>query len=204
MTVRQSLERLGPAEGTRPTKLLQMRRLDLGALSIERGWTRGAEIGVWKGAFSAALLAANPDLHMLCVDPWASYPGWLDTKNDAPEAPAMIAHAYAEAVERLTPLNCTIVRKFSAEAAADVPNGSLDFVFIDGNHVYDAVIEDLTLWSPKVKPGGLICGHDYRRFTNKPTIHVVDAVDAFTKARGIDPWFITAADKTPSFLWEAA
>ncbi len=109
--------------------------------------------------------------------------------------------SYRIAVERLTPLNATIVRKFSADAAADVPDRSLDFCYIDSNHSYESVLEDLALWSPKVKPAGLIAGHDYRNFTNKPTIHVIEAVQAFTKAQHIGPWFITSADRTPSFMW---
>lgn len=184
---------------------LQMSRTYLPVLCRELGFTKGAEIGVWKGAYSAAFCEANPNLHMLCVDPWLSYPAWLDTKNAMPtdQAVRLIEGAYRDALARLTPLNCTIMRTFSVKAALEVPDGSLDFVFIDANHVYDAVIEDLTTWSPKVRPGGLIAGHDYRVFTNKPTIHVVEAVQFYTKAHKIEPWFVLAGDKTPSFLWVA-
>jgi len=167
------------------------------------GFTKGAEIGVWKGAYSASFCQANPALHMLCVDPWLSYPAWRDTKNDLPpeKQDRFMAEAYQQAVARLTSLNCSIVRKFSVEAAKDVEDGSLDFVFVDGNHVYDAVIEDLDAWVPKVRLGGVVAGHDFRDFPNKPTIHVKRAVTDYTAARGIDPWFIASADRTPSFLW---
>lgn len=178
---------------------LPMSRADLPALTMELGFTRGAEIGVWRGAYSAQCCEANPNLHMLCVDPWTSYPAWLDTKNDLPER--SIAKAYEDACARLAPLNATIVRKFSADAAREVPDGSLDFVYIDGNHVYDAVIEDLTIWAPKVRLGGVIAGHDYRVVSKKPTIHVVAAVNAYTSQHQIAPWFVLAADRTPSFLW---
>lgn len=182
---------------------LRMSRVYLPMLCKELGYTRGAEIGVWKGAYSASFCHANPKLHMLCVDPWISYPAWLDTKNAMPpeQAATFMEAAYREALARLTPLNCTIQRTFSAKAAHDVPDESLDFAYIDANHVYDAVLEDLTIWAPKVKSGGWIGGHDYRLFTNKPTIHVIEAVQAYTKAHQIDPWFILAGDKTPSFLW---
>lgn len=189
-----------------PVTLPRMGRRDLPALTRELGFTKGAEIGVWKGAFSASFCEANPNLHMLCVDPWQAYPAWLDTKNAMPadEATAFIAKSYEEARERLKPLNATIVRKFSAEAAAEVPDGSLDFAYIDANHVYDAVVEDLAVWSPKVRKGGFISGHDFRVFTNKPTIHVVRAVQDFTKRHQIAPWFVLASERTPSFFWEAA
>jgi hypothetical protein len=188
---------------TRPIAL-QMGRADLPTLCRSLGFTKGAEIGVWKGAYSAAFCQANPQLHMLCVDPWLSYPAWLDTKNPdlpAEDAARWIDEAYQIARTRLAPLNCTIARMFSAEAAKYVPDRSLDVVYIDGNHVEAAVYEDLTLWAPKVRTGGIVAGHDYRAFTNKPTIHVIEAVQAYTTAHAIDPWYITAGDRTPSFLW---
>jgi hypothetical protein len=193
-------------QGERPTRLLKFGRNDLPILCRELGFTKGAEIGVWRGAFSAKFCLANPQLHMLCVDPWTSYPAWRDTKNTLPpdKADAFMAEAYDDACRTLGRMNATLVRKFSADAAKDVADGSLDFVYLDGNHVYDAVVEDLTLWSPKVRAGGIIAGHDYRHFTNKPTIEVIQAVNDFTRANGIDPWFILAGDKTPSFLWVQA
>ena len=182
---------------------LRFGRKHLPTLAHTLLFTRGAEIGVWKGAFTEAFCKASPNLHMLAVDPWVSYPAWLDTKNEMPleQAQRSMDNAYAEALQRLTPLNCTIVRKFSADAAAEVPDRSLDLVYVDANHVESAVYEDLTLWAPKVKRGGIVAGHDYRAFVNKPTIHVIEAVQAYTKEHRIDPWFTLTGDKTPSFLW---
>lgn len=167
------------------------------------GYRKGAEIGVWRGAYSAAFCQADPALHMLCVDPWEPHRDWLDTKNTLPEPEAriFIEEAYGHARAKLAGLNATIARKFSAEAAAEVPDGSLDFVYIDANHVYDAVTADLEAWVPKVRPGGIVSGHDYRVFKNKPMIHVVEAVNAYTKRHQISPWYVLAGDPTPSFLW---
>lgn len=206
MNVRDVLLSWSAGRGSLPTVLPGLSRNDLAALSFEMGWTNGAEIGVWKGAFSELLCKGNPRLHLLCVDPWQSYPAWQDAKNkpDPDEAQCVIEGAYEKARKRLAKLNCTIVRKFSADAAAEVPDQSLDFAYIDGNHVFDAVLEDLTVWAPKVKRGGIICGHDYGVFSDKPTIKVVEAVNVFTKTHGVDPWFVLGADKSPSFLWEAA
>lgn len=201
------LQRFGRSvTGSQPTILPSMSRKHLAWLSVEMGWTQGAEIGVWKGSFSETLLKGNPNLHLLCVDPWQAHADWLDSKNEVDPADGQrkVDKAYRAAVTTLARLNCTIVRKFSADAAAEVPDGSLDFVFIDGNHVYDAVTEDLAVWTPKVKPGGVVAGHDYREWREKPTIHVVKAVNDFTRARSIAPWFVLGADRSPSFLWEAA
>jgi hypothetical protein len=48
----------------------------------------------------------------------------------------------------------------SAEASRLFPDRSVDLVFIDGNHGYSQVWRDLASWLPKVKPGGILCGHD--------------------------------------------
>lgn len=48
----------------------------------------------------------------------------------------------------------------SKEAAEHIPDGSLDFCFVDGNHAYKYVKEDIRLYLPKVKKGGLFGGHD--------------------------------------------
>jgi predicted O-methyltransferase YrrM len=51
-------------------------------------------------------------------------------------------------------------------AAASLPlfrDQSLDFVFIDADHRYDAVVADVRAWKSKVKPGGILAGHDYNR-----------------------------------------
>ncbi len=199
------LEKRRTAEPGLPIQL-DMSRNDLPALCRDLGFTRGAEIGVWKGAFATAFCLANPQMHMLCVDPWSSYPAWKDTKNELPlvEAKAFMAKAYRQARHKLDPLNTTIVRNHSKYAVKDVPDGSLDLLYVDANHVYDAVMQDVTLWAPKVRSGGIVAGHDFRIFSNKPTIHVVPAITDYTRAHGIDPWFTTAADRTPSWLWVAA
>jgi hypothetical protein len=49
----------------------------------------------------------------------------------------------------------------SQDALADVPDMSLDWVFIDGNHSYEYVKEDIPGWTSKVKLGGIVSGHDF-------------------------------------------
>lgn len=51
----------------------------------------------------------------------------------------------------------------SVEAAASYQDGSLDFVFIDACHEFDAVVEDIRAWRPKMKQGGVMAGDDYSR-----------------------------------------
>lgn len=53
------------------------------------------------------------------------------------------------------------IQSGSSEAAVHFADQSVDFVFIDANHTYDFVKADVNAWLPKIKPGGIIAGHDY-------------------------------------------
>lgn len=77
-----------------------------------------------------------------------------------------------------------LIRKSSVEAAADFEDGSLDCVFIDGDHRYDAVLQDLRAWFPKVKPGCLILGDDY--YMEDVSV----AVERFFGEYGTPPFFL--------------
>ena len=89
------------------------------------------------------------------------------------------------------------------DAVKDFEDGSLDFVYIDGNHDFKNVANDIVEWQKKVRVGGIVAGHDYRR--HKPHLtyqcHVVDVVNAYTYAFGINPWFVLQGDKSPSWFW---
>lgn len=56
------------------------------------------------------------------------------------------------------------VRLPSVEAARLYADGSLDFCFIDAAHDYESVRDDLAAWEPKVKPGGVLAGHDWNQW----------------------------------------
>ena len=89
-------------------------------------------------------------------------------------------------------------------APADVPDGSLDFVYIDANHEQTFVTQDLRAWHPKVRAGGIMSGHDYIVKPGRPYIQVKPAVNAYAAAHGIAPWVVIAAERTPSWMWVAA
>ena len=73
---------------------------------------------------------------------------------------------------------------FSVEASRDFPDGHFDLVYIDGNHSYAAVVEDIKAWRPKVKPGGILAGHDY--VAPNEVYGVKWAVDQFAAAAGLE------------------
>ena len=161
------------------------------------GFTRGAEIGVWTGEFSAQMCAAIPGLQLCCVDPWQAYDAYHEKKNDQ----ARLDEAYGKARRRLQPYACQFMRMTSLEAARQVPDHALDFVYIDGNHLKRFVLEDLAAWSPKVRRGGIVAGHDCVTRAKHTHIEVEAAVREFVQAKQIDAWFILTADPMPSFFW---
>lgn len=75
-------------------------------------------------------------------------------------------------MQRLKDKNCSIIRATSREAAREFDDNFFDFVFIDGDHSYEGVKEDIHLWLPKTKK--LLCGHDYGNQRNRLGIFGVD------------------------------
>ena len=157
----------------------------------------GAEIGVEQGVFSE-IICQNPSVKKLyAIDAWKAYRGYHDHTSQT-----KLDRFYAISRERLAPYNCQIVRKFSLVAARDFMDASLDFVYIDANHAYQHVYEDLTVWSKKVKKGGVVSGHDYiRRKSQKQFYAVIQAVNNFVKANQIQPLTVYRSDPLPSWCF---
>jgi hypothetical protein len=174
-----------------PVRIRQYTREKLAGLFGELKFTRGAEIGVADGQNSLTLCRSIPNLELLCVDPWQVYLG-------NPRAHDNQEEMFRLAQKRLSPFRTVFVRAMSMDAARDVVDNSLDFVYIDGNHCFDFVMQDLIEWSKKVRAGGIVSGHDYYRFR---WAGVVDAVDAYVKAHQIHEWFVTDEKKEISFFW---
>jgi len=150
----------------------------------------GVEVGTKHGASAEMWCRANPQMHLTCIDPYKAYRMVRDQEHqDA---------IHAVAMDRLKPYNATIVRATSMDAVKDFEDGSLDFVYIDGNHDFDYVVMDLVCWARKVRDGGMIALHDYYNFGKGG---IIKAVDAYTHCHRIDPWYITF-DETPSAFWE--
>lgn len=152
-------------------------RYDLPQFFVDEGFKVGAEIGVWRGEFTEKF--AKLGLKMYAIDPWMEL---KDYKSDGKGFQASQDKCYEITKEVLAPYDCTIIRKESMAALADVPNESLDFVYIDGNHWFRYVAEDICEWTKKVKPGGYVCGHDY--FASKSSkclnaCHVKYVLDAY-------------------------
>ena len=154
---------------------MRFKRSDLAKMFAEKGFTKGAEIGVRYGNFSRVLCETNSKLELKSVDPYREL-------YSAPETQAWgnkkLDKVFRYATNILSPYNCEIIRKTSLDASLDIENESLDFVYIDGSHEFDYVMTDIVLWGWKVKKGGIISGHDY----SKTHWGVRLAVDTYAKA----------------------
>jgi len=166
------------------------------------GFTTGAEIGVAEGYFSEAMFKAIPNLKLYCIDVWQPYRG-----NQWSGSTARNEHHFEIAKNRLSNYNAEIIREMSMDAVKRFKDNSLDFVYIDANHSFDYVIEDLIEWSKKVRIGGIISGDDYYNFRKAG---VVPAVNAYTYAHKIDfeltdPYSDKIKDREgfeqPSYYW---
>ena len=107
---------------------------------------------------------------------------------------------FGMAKKSLRPFDAQIIKKTSMQAAAeDVPKWSLDFVYIDANHDFNHVMQDIIIWSDRVRPGGIVSGHDYNIKSVKT------AVDAYVKIHGCE-LFVTEKgggypDSSPSWFF---
>jgi hypothetical protein len=162
------------------------------------GWR--VEVGVQRGIFSEHLLRYWKGELLHCVDPWkhfdsTEYVEKIDNVDDAQQE-----IYFAETSARLKPFSCRVrlMRATSKEAAAVFPDASLDFVYVDAQHHYSAVKEDISLWWPKLKAGGLVGGHDWQLDYGPPLYGVRKAVVEFAEqtgqevfvSRDNDSWFI--------------
>lgn len=119
-------------------------------------YRRLAEIGIWKGGLSRILWSMSSTEYLLLVDPFdAGSTGMTERKTQEQ------LDAIYESLLQVKPGNTEIVRVPSVEAARHVPDASLDFVFIDALHTYEAVTEDIAAWRPKIRAGGMIAGDDF-------------------------------------------
>jgi hypothetical protein len=122
------------------------------------------EVGVWKGEFSEKILEKNPKMLHL-IDPWVSQ--------------KVIQRCYSISQNKMEDIFNEVDRVFG-----NLPNvqihrfrsnlvafdeGELDWVYIDADHSYKAVLADLEHYYPFIKKGGYLCGDDYGLWADRPT-----------------------------------
>lgn len=121
------------------------------------------EVGTCWGWFAEFLLTFTPCSKLFCVDPYKHFESdkYIDSLNLMTQEE--MDEKFLRVQEKLTSsfgTRVTMVRSLSTDAAKSFSDESLAFVYIDGNHMYHAVLEDLEAWYPKIAPGGILAGDD--------------------------------------------
>lgn len=119
------------------------------------------EIGSYCGD-SGRILAKNfPNGIINCVDPWTSYTEDCST-FDLHRQALELKEAELLFDDMSKEYTNVIKNKISSiEYSKTVQDESIDMVYIDGNHQYSSIVEDLENWSKKVRTGSYVAGHDY-------------------------------------------
>lgn len=183
--------------GPMPIEVREFHRDDLAQLFAELGFKRGAEIGVAEGKYSEVLLKANPDCHLLLIDPWDAYDGNAQNKTKAKHE-----FAYNETLKRVgTYPNVHLWKQYSMDAVRDVEDSSLDYVYLDANHSYPFIMSDLIFWSQKVRSGGIVSGDDAYRLNEKWGSGPMEAIYDYTRAMKIQIWWLFAGHKSVDFMF---
>jgi predicted O-methyltransferase YrrM len=129
-------------------------RYDLADLCNEHGVTNAAEIGTDRGEFAVHFLQRWKGQTLLCVDSYVSYDNMPWPRHMDAMVAAMRLAPFGDRV-RFIPME-------SVRAAHHLhKEWRLQFIYIDGDHEYSAVRQDLEAWWPRLDPRGILAGHDF-------------------------------------------
>ncbi|MDB4587554.1 class I SAM-dependent methyltransferase [bacterium] len=139
-----------------------------------------AEIGVFRGDFSEFMLKMDPS-KLYLVDPWVSI-------MDIPARWHAIDQGELDLIKQnvvnkfSSDNRVEIIEKYSIDALDDFEDGSFDWIYLDANHSYSFIQQDLENWWTKLKTGGTMCGNAYQDDDAQIRLldfGVIPAVDSF-------------------------
>jgi len=148
------------------------------------------EVGVWKGTSAAymgvEIINSGKKIKFDCIDPF------VPVGDEMPEFKITHEDLKNTFIENMKPLEgyYNLITIGSPECAEAYEDKSVDFVFIDGDHSYDAVVRDIKAWGPKIKPGGILSGHDYDMPDVKRACHDVLGLRDWNDPWGCGCWIL--------------
>lgn len=151
--------------------------------------SKAVEVGVWRGDYSSLIVGALDPNEFYGVDPYKIFDDYKDQPDPREYANQQnLDQLYQRVEQRYTRWpSASLMRTTGVDAASQFEDGSLDFVYIDGDHTYEFVSKDIAAWWPKVRDGGILSGHDYTP-GNPQKGHVygvIEAVDEFAAHEGL-------------------
>ena len=175
-------------------KVTQREKVDI--LLRDLHFTILCEVGVRFGENLHTMLKANPT-EMIAVDLWRDD---NKSRNDQGYSQADLDAQFRSIQELQKEFPAIrIIRDLSTEAAKQFPDGHFDYVYLDADHTYEAVRDDIKAWFPKVKQYGILAGHDYIRVNGFPGVN--RAVDEYVRQYSLQNFFHLEMPETGSNSW---
>ncbi len=157
----------------------------------------GAELGVFRGGYSAEVLRIVEPQKLHLIDEWP------DKRMQMGGQPYWGTDNYRYVLERFAAQIAEgiveVHRAESTVAAKSFPDEYLDWIYIDAGHRYEEVSSDLAAWRPKVKRWGLVMGHDYCTPPGE-NFGIIQAVSEAVDRGELELLGITGELKYPSFI----
>lgn len=160
----------------------------------------GVEVGVAYGHYSEVIVQ-NPKVTKLYgIDPFEPHLGYKDYVKQS-----TFDVLREDAERRMEPFGdrYQLLYEYSMDAIHKFAHNSLDFVYIDADHKFEQVLEDITEWTKRVRPGGIVSGHDYVRRNGPDHVYgVKQAVDKYV-AENNKQLFTYRRYRSPSWMFYA-
>ena len=155
---------------------------------------RVVEVGTWLG--KTAITMADAGAEVTCVDVWRDFDSDADIMSSLYRANGeRVYNTFLSNIGTRKGRSIFPLRMTSVEAALEIKE-PVDMVFIDANHEYEAVKADIQTWLPKVRDGGILCGHDY----DEAFSGVIDAVKELLGGVNVtgSVWWCYVSKSSPS------
>ena len=151
-----------------------------------------AEVGSFEGASTLLFALFAKQVHS--IDPYLTGSAEEQASGIFDDFNLKAEQTFVDRCKSYSYNNIIKIRKTSMEACPDFATGSLDCVYIDGEHNYEHINNDITNWYPKLKKGGILSGHDYDPH-HSATIHSV-----LTRLNLLNDTFTTYPDTSWSVI----
>lgn len=144
-----------------------------------------AEIGVWEGMFSRRIIEICEPVELHLIDPWLYMPEFANTGFGRKKNEHLMDVKYQDVVAHFKDDKRVHIHRATSDVAlAKLKDGSLDWVYIDGNHNEPFIGNDLALCLQKVKHDGIIAGDDFNWMSDAQGAPVKRAVEALLAELG--------------------